>query len=152
MIGHPSVFTVASLSLTKSIVSRHSPGEAGLGTMCTWLQLLATDGSITSSSSSELICLRISACLSELWARGGKRLRLWFHCCSIISNDISGTFAGCSRTVVEKISLNSAQSCLSFIWSAGEPSNVMRSKRSSGGSSLMVMLSIGCALSTISSS
>ena len=41
VISHLLNPIVHSFSLTKSVVSLHSPGDAGLGTMCNWLHSLA---------------------------------------------------------------------------------------------------------------
>ena len=122
VIGHPSNPIVHSLSLTKSIASLHSPGDVGLGTMCTWLHSFATDISIISKSKSIFICFIISACFSGPCCRGGRRFLPCSHFVSSTSIFISGKLAGLPRTVVEKISLYSLHSDLSLVCSSSDPS------------------------------
>ena len=120
-IGQPSNPPVAALSLTKSRVSRHFPGDFRTG--CTWLQWVARDSSMTPSLSNASTCVLIAVCFSAEWCLCWSLLEGSSHFVRSISITIESTFAGSGRTAVEKMSMNSRHRALSDSCNAGVLAN-----------------------------
>ena len=116
--------------------------------------MLACDSSMTPSSSSLLICMRMASCFSADWCRGERRLRGASHFVRSISITIGSTCAGRDRTDVEKMLINSRQRLLSCSWSHGEPETLIMAMISTGvsGFTLSGRISNGSVIQSMSSS